>query len=174
MGINLFVLLIIIISIIVTNIEEDVRIKKIEYENVPIVTFNNSTLYIIDDKKVKQIISSSQALSYKNRDELYDATILIKNKYNKTNTIDAEYILKNDNVYKLYQNVHIKINEKDNIQLNSDYMKYDTKSNIISNNKPFELRYNDNILEGNDLFYDNRYNIIKAKNTHFIIKKENK
>jgi hypothetical protein len=174
MGINLFVLIIIIASIIITNIKENIVTKKIEYSNIPIVTFNNSTLYIIDDKQVTQIISSSQALSYHNRDELYDATILIKNKYNKTNTISAEYMLKDDFVYKLYQNVQIRINTRDKIILNSDFMEYDTRNNILTNNKPFELLYNNNILNGENLFYNNEYNIIKAKNTHFKIKKEQK
>ena len=174
MGINLFVLIIIISSIIVTNIKENIVIKQVEYANIPIVTFNNSTLYIINDKEVKQIISSSQALSFENRNELYDATILMKNKYNKTNTISAEYMLKDDFVYKLYQNVQIKINTKQNIVLNSDFMEYDTKNNILTNNKPFELLYNNNILYGENLFYNNKYNIIKAKNTHFKIKKVNK
>jgi len=174
MGINLFVLIIIIGSIIITNIKEDIVIKQIEYANIPIVTFNNSTLYIIDDKQVSKIVSSSQALSFDNRDELYDATILIKNKYNKTNTISAEYMLKDDFVYKLYQNVQIKINTNQKIVLNSDFMEYDTKNNILTNNKPFELLYNNNILNGDNLFYNNKYNIIRAKNTHFKINKENK
>jgi len=170
MGINLFVLIIIIASIIITNIKTEVKIKKIEYLNIPVVTFNNSTLYLIDDKEVKQILSSSQALSYKNRDELYDATILMKNKYNKTNTISAEYILKDKSVYKLYQNAQIKINTKNKIVLNSDFLEYDTRNNILTNNKPFELSYDDSTLKGENLFFNHKYNIIKAKNTKFTIK----
>jgi len=172
MGINLFVLILIVVSIFITNINQEVKIKKIKHENIPLVTFNDSTFYLIDDKEVKQKVKSSQIKSYKNKDELYDATILIKNEYNKTNTISAQYIIKQNDEYQLYQNVNIKINTKDKIILNSDYIKYDLSKNILSNNKEFELRYNNSLILGDNLFYNNKYNIIKAKNIHFKIKKE--
>jgi hypothetical protein len=174
MGINLFILILIVSSIFVANIEQEVKIKKVKHDNLPTVTFNNSVLYILDEKHVSKMINSSQALSYKNKNELYDATILIKNKYNKTNTISAQYILDEKKVYSLYSNVDIQINQKNKIKLNSDFIKYDTNKNILSNNKPFELIYNNSVIIGDNLFFDNTNNIINAKNTHMKIKRETK
>jgi len=172
MGINLFVLTLIIVSIFITNIKQEVKYKKIKYENVPTVTFNDSILYILDEKQVTQMVKSSQVLSFKNRNELYDATILIKNKYNKTNKISAQFILKQKDIYSLYSNVNIKINNKNKMSLDSDFIKYDTKKNILTNNKPFELVYNNSLIVGKNLYYDNINNVIKADEIHMKIKKE--
>jgi len=172
MGINLFVLTLIIVSIFITNIKQEVKYKKIKYENIPTVTFNDSTLYILDEKQVTQMVKSSQVLSFKNQNELYDATISIKNKYNKTNKISAQFILKQKDIYSLYSNVNIKINNKNKISLNSDFIKYDTKKNILTNNKPFELVYNNSLIVGKNLYYDNVNNVIKADEIHMKIKKE--
>ncbi len=172
MGINSFVLILIIASIFITNINQEVVIKKIEHKNIPLVTFNDSTFYLLDNKEVKKMVKSSQMKNYKNKDELYDATVLIKNKYNNTDIMSAQYILKENDIYKLYSNVDIKINTKNKVSLRSDFIKYDKASSILSNNKPFELKYNNNTILGNDLFYDNRYNIIKAKKVHMNIKRE--
>ena len=172
MGINLFVLTLIIVSIFITNIKQEIKYKKIKYENVPTLTFNDSILYILDEKKVTQMVKSSQVLSFKNRNELYDATISIKNKYNKTNTISAQFILKQKDIYSLYSNVNIKINNKNKMSLDSDFIKYDTSKNILTNNHPFELVYNNSLIVGKNLYYDNAKNIIKADNIHMKIKKE--
>jgi len=172
MGINLFVLTLIIVSIFITNIKQEVKYKKITYENIPTVTFNDSILYILDEKQVTQMVKSSQVLSFKNRNELYDATISIKNKYNKTNTISAQFILKQKDIYSLYSNVNVKMNTKNSMSLDSDFIKYNTSKNILTNNKPFELVYNNSLIIGENLYYDNANNIIKADNIHMKIKKE--
>jgi len=172
MGINLFVLTLIIVSIFITNVKQEVKYKKIKYENIPTVTFNDSILYILDEKQVTKMVKSSQVLSFKNRNELYDATISIRNKYNKTNTISAQFILKQKEIYSLYSNVNIKINNKNIMSLDSDFIKYDTNKNILTNNKPFELVYNNSLIVGKNLYYDNVNNVIKADEIHMKIKKE--
>jgi len=172
MGINLFVLTLIIVSIFITNIDQEVVVKKIEHKNMPLVTFNDSIFYLLNEKEVSKMVKSSQLKNYKNKDELYDATISIKNKYNKSDIISAQYILKTNEVYNLYSNVSVKLNNENQVLLTSDFIKYDKNAGILSNNKPFILRYNNNIILGNDLFYDNKYNIIDAKKVHMNIKKE--
>jgi len=176
MGINFFILSLIVLSLVLTNITVQNKQVKIQYTNIPLVTFENSTLYELDEQKVTRIINSSQALNYKNRDELYDATIIVRNKSDKTDLISAEYILKKDNFYKLYQNVLINIKSDNNTTLISDYVEFDEINNIIKTNKKFDLKFNDSQLIGTNLYFDANKEIIKAHNTHFKIKlnEENK
>lgn len=172
MGINFFILFLIVLSLIVSNLTFDEKIQKKVFKNIPLVTFNNSVLYDIDEKDVKQIVISSKALNYKNKDELYDAKIIIRNKQNGANTVSAEYILKKDMNYKLYENVNITVNNENNIKLVSDYLEYDEKNQIFKNNNDFILDYNLNNIVGNSLYLDNKNNILRAKNTHFKLKIE--
>jgi len=170
MAINIFILSIIVLSLIVTNVKVKNEQNIIQYKNIPLVTFTNSTLYEINQNFVKNIIKSSQALNYKNRDELYDATIVFKNDYNKTNTLNAKYILKKDYIYKLYQDVYIGVHNENNISLLSDYVEYNEKENVLKNNNEFDLKYNSNRLLGDNLYYDMNNKVIKAQNTHFMLK----
>jgi len=170
MAINIFILSIIVLSLIVTNVKVKNEQNIIQYKNIPLVTFTNSTLYEINQNFVKNIIKSSQALNYKNRDELYDATIVFKNDYNKTNTLNAQYILKKDYIYKLYQDVYIDVHNENNISLLSDYVEYNEKENVLKNNNEFDLKYNSNRLLGDNLYYDMNNKVIKAQNTHFMLK----
>ena len=170
MAINIFILSIIVLSLIVTNVKVKNEQNIIQYKNIPLVTFTNSTLYEINQNFVKNIIKSSQALNYKNRDELYDATIVFKNDYNKTNTLNAQYILKKDYIYELYQDVYIDVHNENNISLLSDYVEYNEKENVLKNNNEFDLKYNSNRLLGDNLYYDMNNKVIKAQNTHFMLK----
>ena len=170
MAINIFILSIIVLSLIVTNVKVKNEQNIIEYKNIPLITFTNSTLYEINQNFVKNIIKSSQALNYKNRDELYDATIVFKNDYNKTNTLNAQYILKKDYIYELYQDVYIDVHNENNISLLSDYVEYNEKENVLKNNNEFDLKYNSNRLLGDNLYYDMNNKVIKAQNTHFMLK----
>ena len=168
MAINIFVFSIIIFSIILTNFKVDDKVVKKEYKNVPLVTFENSIMYDIDDENIKQIVQSRQALNYKDRDELYDATIITRNDKNSSDTISAEYMLKQNDIYKLYQNVHLM--QSDTAQLTTDFLVYNPISKIGYNDTDFILNYNDNTLVGRDLYFDGANSIIKAKNTHFKLK----
>ena len=170
MAINIFVFSIIIIAAILTNFKVEEQVVKKEYTNMPLVTFENSIMYDIDDQNIKQIVQSIQALNYKNRDELYDATIIIRNDLNSSDTISAEYMLKKGDEYKLYQNVHLM--QSDTTQLRSDFLVYNSLTKIAQNNTKFILTYNNNELTGDNLYFNGIDNIIKAKNTHFKLKVE--
>ena len=168
MAINIFIIIILIFSIALTNFKTKDKEIKEEYTNKPLVIFENSIMYDIDTTNIKRIVQSRQALNYKHRDELYDVTIIDRSDENSTDTISAEYILKQNNIYKMYQNVHLVQN--DTTQLSTDYLEFNTISKIVKNNTDFILRYNDNELIGDNLYFDSINSIIKAKNTHFRLK----
>jgi len=172
MAINIFVVFIIALSIFLTNIKVEEKVQKKQYVNIPLVVFEDSIMYDINEKEISQIVQSRQALNYKDRDELYDATIVVRNDNNSSDNINAEYILRKENIYKLYQSVSISHGE--NSRLTSDYIEYDSLKKIAKNNIEFVLSYNDSQLNGKNLYFDSINSIIKAQNTHFKLKiKEN-
>jgi len=172
MAINIFLTAIIVLAFFLTNMKVEEKIQKREYVNIPLVVFEDSTMYDINEKEISKIVQSRQALNYKDRDELYDATIIVRNDKNSSDNINAEYILKQNNIYKLYQSVSI--SQGDTSILTSDYIEYDSIKKIAKNNVGFILSYNDSQLSGNNLYFDSVNKIIKAKDTHFKLKVKDK
>ena len=170
MAINFFIISIVFISIVLTNINIEYKTIKTKYKNVPLVTFENSTMYDIDDKEIIKIVQARQALNYKKREELYDATIIMRNSNNSSDSISAEYIIKKDTLYQLYQSVNII--QGASTQLTTDYLLYDVKNKIAQNNVDFVLSYNDSELIGDNLYFDAINEIIRANNTYFKIRKK--
>jgi GH43 family beta-xylosidase len=167
MVLNIFMLLIIAISVLLTNINVETKEEVVTYKNIPLITFRDSIMYEIDEVAVQKIIKSQEALNYKQRDELYDATIITRNTDNLSDIISAEFILKKEQIYKLYENVSL--DTSNNTHLRSDYLVYDEKSFVIKNNTDFVLNYNESTLKGTNLYFDAKNNIINAKNTHFLL-----
>jgi hypothetical protein len=172
MAINVFVISIIVISIFFTNMKVEKKVIKREYVNIPLIVFEDSTMYDINQKEISQIVQSRQALNYKDRDELYDATIIVRNDKNSSDNISAEYILKQKEIYKLYQSVNL--SHGDSSILTSDYIEYDSIKKIAKNNVEFILSYNDSQLRGKNLYFDSVKAIIKAENTYFKLKIKDK
>ncbi|HIP13764.1 MAG TPA: hypothetical protein EYG97_03530 [Arcobacter sp.] len=172
MAINIFVVSIIVLSIFFTNMKVEEKVQKREYVNIPLVVFEDSIMYDINEKEISNIVQSRQALNYEDRDELYDATIISRNNTNTSDNINAEYILKQKGIYKLYQNVSI--SQGENITLMSDYIEYDSIKKIAKNNVEFLLSYNESELAGTNLYFDAINEIIKAKDSHFKIKLKEK
>ena len=171
MALNFFIFLIIVISLLMTNLEVKERNLSITYKDIPMVVFENSTLYEISKKEVIRIIQSSKALNYKDRDELFDATIIVRNRdKNSSDSISAKHIIKKDRFYKMYQNVYL--NRDNTMQLQTNFISYDEKNQIASNDVDFKLIHNNSILTGDSFYFDGINGIIKAKNAHFIIKQE--
>jgi hypothetical protein len=170
MALKIFVFSIIAFSLLLTELDFSKEEKKRNYQNIPQITFDQSTMYELNEKEVSQIVQSSQALNYKDKDELYDATIIMRNDNNSSDTVSAEYIIKKGNIYKLYQNVHL--NSATNMQLQTDYLMYDQAQQIASNNVDFKLMYNESFLEGKNFYFDGINDIMKADRSHFIIKQE--
>jgi len=166
MILKVFFLTIILVSLFLTTYKPDTKLKKIKNLNVASVIFDDSVLYDININNISRIIQSQKAYNYDNKKELYDTTILVRNGVN-TNSISAEYMVKQNNIFKLYQNVFISRNN--DTQINSDYMQYNEKKQIIQNNTDFILNYDKNQLIGDNLYYDMKQGIFTAKNTHFKI-----
>ena len=174
MGITRFIYFLLISSMIFLFYNEETEIKDIKKEERPIISFFDSIMYEITNERIGQIIQSKKTLIYKNRDELYDATVIVKSKKNHnetTNTISAMNILKfGDNIY-LDHNVYLQLSN--NLNIRTEQLEYNLKTQIAKNTETFEAIQQDKSLNGNSLYIDSTKNIIMAKNTKFKIKVKN-
>ncbi len=172
MAIRLFIFSLLIISsilLMMTTMEQP--IKKIATIEKPTVTFVDSTMYEIDIKNVSKIVQSQKAFHYKTKDELYNATIILrsqnknKNKINSTDTISGQYILQVEDQLTFKNNVIL--NRDNELLLNTAFLEYNMKTQIGQNKHSFKLDYLNNTLIGNILYFDGINGIIKANDTRF-------
>lgn len=171
MGIRLFIYVLFIISIIslFTNVSSDVKYKK--HKDIALVTFNDSTMYTLDEKNVSRIVQSKEAKRFKKRDEMYEGTFIVraksKNTSSLTDIISADFIEKKGNKLK-FEN-HVKYNRDDFISLSTDILYYNTKTKIAYNNKPFIGKYYNNFLIGEKFHVDTNKTYFKSQKAHFEI-----
>lgn len=168
MGLNFFIISIIVLSITFISYESDEENKVRKVQNIPQVVFLDSIMYDIDEESVKQIVQSKQLLNYKTKDEMYDATILNRTKDNLSDSISAEYMVKKQDRYDFYQNVVV--TRTDGVQLFSEHLRYNGTNKTLHNNTNFTFVKNDSSLDGENLYYNMLNEEFKAENTHFIIK----
>lgn len=170
MAIKLFILSVIAVSLLLTNIKVQIKEQLKNNQTTPNVVFYDSIAYEINEKDVTKIVQSKQALNFESRSELYDATIIQRTKDNLSDTLSAEYIIKKGDIYNFYQNVVL--SRGNGLQLSSDRMTYNDSTKILYNDIEFILTKGNNILLGNNLYLDTISERFKAKNTHFKLFKD--
>ena len=131
------------------------------------VSFENSTLYQIDNINVKQIVQAKEAKHFYNRDEMSDATIIsrINNQKNFTRIVSGKKIIKLGNILTLQGDVMI--NSDNKYILNTPYLRYNTQTQIANNDDPFSIDYKKYNLKGTRLHFDLKNNIMGANNIDF-------
>ncbi|MDZ7818319.1 MAG: hypothetical protein U5K55_06755 [Aliarcobacter sp.] len=169
-----FVLLVLALGayfIPVSNIEKNAMGK-----DLPLVVFEKPIMYTLNETSVNRVVVASHAVKYQNRDEMFNADIILKNsdttkKYD-SEKLKADLIVKKADVYTLINNVNYK---RDNfIKLDTNELVYDDIKKIATNTKPFTAIYNQHLLKGNTLYLNINNDYITAKNTHFEIDVTNK
>jgi len=167
MGINKFIYLLLICSILVLFYKKDKRIIIQKTEEKPEISFYNSTAYDITTSGVIQVARLNEAYVYKNREEFVKGTIISKNNtHNSTNIVSGDHFMKIKNQLYIDGNVNLQLEHGINIM--TEQLEYNTKSKIAKNNLPFEATQYNHIFNGTDLYLDiyNKYmkaNDIKMK-----------
>ena len=137
----------------------------------PLVIFEDALMYTIDENSINRLVFATHAIKYKNRDEMYNADILLKNlddtKNFESEKLKADLIVKKGDNYTLLNNV--KYTRDDFIKLNTNELFYDDIKKIARNTKPFDAIYNNHFVKGNSVYLDINNEFVKAKNTHFEI-----
>ena len=79
MAIKIFTFLLLVLSVGYYFVPVE-NIKKNELDkDIPLVIFESSFMYTINEESINRIVYSTHAIRYKNRDELYNADIILKN-----------------------------------------------------------------------------------------------
>jgi hypothetical protein len=145
-------------------------------QDIPLVIFENPYMYTIDENCINRTVQASYAIKYKNRDEMLNADIFLKNidknkNFNNEN-LKADLIVKRENDYTLTNNV--KYLRDDFVKLNTNELFYNDLTKIATNSKPFDGIYNNNFVKGETLYLDINKGFVAAQNTHFEIEIDNK
>ncbi len=178
MAIRLFIFSLLILTSILLTITIIMKQQTITKDTIekPTITFINSTIYEINTKNVSKIIQSQKALHYKTKDELYNATVILrsnnKDQNNSTDTIIGKYMLQKQD--QLTFKGDVIFNRNNELVLNTQYLTYNIKTQIGKNYHKFKLDYLNNTLTGNILYFDGINDIIRANNAKFKIQIEEK
>ena len=154
MPIKIFTFLLLVLSVGYYFVPVE-NIKKNELDkDIPLVIFESSFMYTINEESINRIVYSTHAIRYKNRDELYNADIILKNtdktKNFKIEKLKANLIVKNGNDYTLTDNV--KYVRDDFMKLNTNELFYNDITKIAKNTKPFDAVYNKHFLKGDSVY----------------------
>jgi hypothetical protein len=146
---------------------KDYDIKTITKQEKPMVSFFDFTMYDITQDMISNVVQAKKMLIFKAREELYDATIVLKQN-NQINTLSAMNIVKKDDYTEFTNDVNFQ--SSSNLYLRTQQMSYDKKANLVYNNSDFVAQHNKDMLYGDSFIYNMNINSLKAQNTKFKIK----
>jgi hypothetical protein len=176
MGLVQFVYIVFFGSIVALSLGFDTSVIGVSKKDQPLVMFEDATMYTMDKKQVTQIAKAQKAIRYKTKDELFDASFVMRvNNDTKTDQLD---ILSANKVIKksanLYLRGDVKYNRSDIMQFESEFLNYNLNSKIAYNKHKFNAIYNGDKLTGTNLYVDAKKSLTRAKNTKFIVELEDK
>lgn len=171
MGLVQFVYLVFFGSIIALSLGFDTSTLKVDKKQKPLVSFEDATMYTMDKKQVTQIAKAQKAVRYKNKDELFDASLVIrvndKTNNNLLDVLSAKKVTKKGN--NLYLRGDVQYDRANTMQFESEVLNYNLNTKIATNMNKFTALYNGDHLSGTNIYVDARNNIVRAKRTKFII-----
>lgn len=172
MDITKFLYLLLAFSVAIFFYDIDQVDKTKDDVEKPLVSFYDSVMYNINTENVRNIIPSKEAYFYKNREEMYEGTIITRSddskKTDTTNSISAENMIKiGDDIY-LDGNVNLETAQ--GMSLKTEQLHYNLKTRIAQNEERFVASKGFHDFYGKNLYYDDFNRYLKAKNTHFNIK----
>ncbi|MCT7909145.1 LPS export ABC transporter periplasmic protein LptC [Arcobacter lacus] len=171
MAIKSFITTLLVVAFIVYFIPTTNINKNQDNKDIPLLIFEKPVMYTLNENSVNRVVIASNAVRYENRDEMFNADIILKNQdpsqdFNNER-LNADKIVKRGGIYTLTDNVKYK--RDDFIKINTNYLIYDDINKIAKNDKPFESVYNSHSYKGTNLYLDLNNSNIKSKNAHFEI-----
>ncbi|MBS9782455.1 MAG: LPS export ABC transporter periplasmic protein LptC [Arcobacter sp.] len=176
MGINVFLGVLLLLSLIFNFIPiEKNNIEKNE-KDIPLVIFENPQMYTINEKYVTRVAKAKEARRYKTKDEFENTHITLRNLNKKKDyeleSLKASKVIKRGKLLELRKDVKYK--RDDFISFKTDELYYDLKEKMAYNTVSFEGRYDNHLIKGKNLFLDSKESKIKSKNIHFEFDLKNK
>ena len=167
MGISRFIYILLVLSIVVLFYEKEMKNNFVEKSiTKPLVDFKDSIIYEISKDGVAKIIQLDNAYLFNEYQKANNVTILFKkNKDDIDNTLSAKFAKKvGDDIF-LKGNVYLQ--RGDNFNLRTEDLQYNIVSKILTTNKEFVLKIDDNQFKGRGLFLDTKINKVITNDIHF-------
>ncbi len=176
MVIRVFVLGLLVLASLSYFIPVENKDKKSAQNDIPLLTFSDSTMYTLTTDSMNRIVHSKSALRYKDRDVMHEGALLIKGVDKENNeisdTLTADVIIKRAEAYKFLNDV--KFRRNDYITLNTDELLYNAETKVATNTLPFEGTYFNNYIKGKNIYLDLDKYYMKAEDSHFEIEVQEK
>lgn len=171
MAIRAFVLILLVLSVTSYFIPVKNIVKKNSEQEIPLLVFNDSTMYTLTTDSMNRIVYAKEVFRFKERDVMHEGALTLKkldkdNNY-VTDVLYSDVIIKRADIYKFFKNVRFR---RDNIiALDTDELFYNIKNEVVTNTLPFNGIYNNNLINGENLYLDMKSYYMKSNNTHFEI-----
>lgn len=171
MAIRAFVLILLVLSVTSYFIPVKNIVKKNSEQEIPLLVFNDSTMYTLTTDSMNRIVYAKEVFRFKERDVMHEGALTLKkldkdNNY-VTDVLYSDVIIKRADIYKFFKNVRFR---RDNIiALDTDELFYNVKDEVVTNTLPFNGIYNNNLINGENLYLDMKSYYMKSNNTHFEI-----
>ncbi len=171
MVIKSFIYTVLLISILIYFLPVSDTKNEENKKEIPIVSFNNSTMYTLNEQTVTKIVNSKKASRFETKDIMYEGNFILKANdkkvKNATDYVSADIVIKQKEEFRFINNVKFR---RDNFMtLNTQELFYNDITKIARNTMPFNGTYYNHKINGTNLYLDMNKEIMKSKNSHFEI-----
>lgn len=175
MGVKIFVNALLVFSIGVYFIPVENKKTKEDIKDIPLVVFEKPKMYTLSKNTLSRVVDASHAVKYQNRDEMFNANIIIKNEKPQkgflVEKVKSDLIVNHGDILTFKGNVNY---QRDYfINLDTSKLYYNTKDKIAYNDVAYEGNYYKSTVNGTDLYLDMMNSSMKSKNVHFEIDMKN-
>lgn len=175
MGVKIFVNALLVLAIGVYFIPVENKKTREDIKDIPLVVFENPKMYTLSENTLSRVVNASRAVKYQNRDEMFNADIIIKNEKAKKDflldKIKSDLIINHGDILTFKGNVNY---QRDYfINLDTSKLYYNTKDKIAYNDVAYKGNYYKSTVDGTDLYLDSINSSMKSKNVHFEIDMKN-
>ena len=146
------------------------KVKYDESKDLALVVFDDPLMYTLTQKQTTRMIDAKKFIRFKNRDEMYIASITLNNI--EKESLEAHTIIKKDDLLTLKDNVVY--SKSDTISLNTNELYYNLATKLAYNNVPYNGTYFSHKIVGDKLYLDTQNSIVQSNNVHFEINVDNK
>lgn len=170
MAIKLFVAVCLVVSIFSLLIQTQSEQKIIDKKDLPLVTFENATMFTFNNEYVTQLVKTAVASRYESRDELEIATLILRQKNNGNDQMDiiiSDLITKKEDM--IYFNKNVKFNRDGEFLIETQELVYDSLKKVAYNDTNFNGIYQDNYFSGENLYFEQSTKNIQANDIYFKI-----
>ena len=148
-----------------------ITIAQQEFKDVPMLNVGEFTLYELDTKGLKTIMTGKKALRFSNRYTVDEID------YTDNSNAFVANMKANYGIYKAHSadlKGAVSYVREDGITFNTDTMHYDTKTGIASTKDPYTAQKGESKMVGKGVVYDAKHKTMKSKKVEIRYKLEDK